>query len=114
MTTYADTDTPFPLAALVAPEAEPEQTLAEQFASFHEANPWVADALEQLLGAWFAAGHQRGGVKQMWEVVRYRYGTTTGRPFKCNNNLTSHYARLLIERHPEWSDGIETRRLRAA
>lgn len=106
------TDALFDLAPLVT--SEPAPTIAERFAAFHAANPWVADALERLARDWLAAGHPRVGVKALWEVLRWQYGRTTGSPFKADNNFTSHYARLLIERHPEWADAIETRALRAA
>ena len=103
-----------PLAPLVVPTHEPEATIAERYSAWIAANPWVLDAMETLVARWLDAGHTRVGIKQMWEVVRFEYGTTTGDTFKANNNWTSRVARDLIARHPDWQSAIETRQLRAA
>lgn len=104
-----------PIADLVHADPDPTLTIADRFETFHADNPWVFQALEALTQGWLAKGHRRVGVKQMFEVIRWQYGMTTGdQGFRCNNDFTSRYARLLIDRHPEWADAIETRRLRAA
>lgn len=105
----------FDLAPLVTPDYTPDLTLSERFAIFHEANPHVANALETLAAQWFAAGNRRIGAKSLAERLRWESGlSTVGDAYRINNSLVSHYARLLIERHPDWSDRIETRQLRAA
>lgn len=105
----------FDLAPLVTPDYEPELTLAERFAAFHAANPHVADALEALAAQWLAAGNRRLGAKALVERLRWESGLRTqGEAYRINNSHVSFYARLLIERHPEWADAIETRELRAA
>ena len=102
------------LPALVVPEYEREATIAERFAAFHAANPHVADALEKLAGQWLAI-HPRVGVKALVERLRWESGIQThGGAYRINNDYTSHYARLLIERHPSWGDRINVRELRAA
>ena len=100
------------LAPLDVPDYAPELTIAERFALFHEANPHVADALEHLAGQWLAR-HQRVGMKAITEALRWRTGieTTDSSPWRLNNNYTSLYARLLLDRHPEWAGRIETRAL---
>lgn len=105
-----------PIAELVHAPADEDLTIGQRFDRFHADNPWVLQALEQLTEDWLARGHRRVGVKQMFEVIRWQYGRQTSgdQGFRCNNDFTSRYARLLIERHPEWVDAIETRRLRAA
>lgn len=104
-----------PLAPLVTPEYAEHLTIAERFAAFHAANPHVADLLESLAAEWLGAGHKRVGVKQLVEQARWVTGVqTTGAPWKLDNTLTAHYARLLIERRPEWAEAIQTRELRAA
>lgn len=106
----------FSTATLVHSDADADLSIAERFELFHANNPWVFEALEALTADWLARGHRRVGVKQMFEVIRWQYGRETSgdQGFRCNNDFTSRYARLLIERHPEWDDAIETRRLRAA
>lgn len=103
------------LAPLVTPDYAPDLTIAERFAAFHEANPHVADLLEHYAAQWLAAGNKLVGVKALIERLRWEAGTqTTATDYRLNNSFTSHYARLLIERRPEWVDSIETRQLRAA
>lgn len=98
------------LTDLIVPDYAPEATLPERFAAFHAANPHVADALEQLAGQWFAAGHNRVGVKSLYERLRWEAGIqTTASDWRLNNSWTAFYARLLIERRPEWADRIQTR-----
>lgn len=103
-----------PFAELVVPDYAPEATIQERWEAWSAANAWVLPAVERLIGEWLAAGHKRVGMKQVWEVVRWTYGTTTGDTFKANNDFTSRAARAVLERHPEWRDAIETRELRAA
>lgn len=102
------------LAPLVTPLYEPEATIAERYDAWKAANPWVLPTVERLAAQWFAAGHKRVGVKALWEVLRWEYGTTTGDKFKANNDFTSRVARDLITRRPDWADCIEIRELRAA
>lgn len=104
------------LAPLVHATPDATLTIQQRFAQFDANNPWVYRALEHLTEDWLAAGHKRVGIKQMFEVIRWQYGrrTTGDASFKCNNDFTSRYARLLVQRHPEWADAIETRTLRAA
>lgn len=101
-----------PIGEYVAPVFDRPLSIAERFTLFHNANPWVADAIEHLAIEWLNAGHTKVGVKALAEVVRWQYGRTQTDHFKLNNSYVSHYARLLLERHPEWP--IELRELRAA
>ena len=97
------------LEPLVEPDYAPELTIAERFALFHEANPHVAKALESLAGQWLRR-HKRASMKALFERLRWESGLQThGEAYKLNNNYTAHYARLLIERRPEWADAFETR-----
>lgn len=105
MTTQLALDLP----GLVAPTYTPGMTLAQRFTAFHDANPHVADALESLAAQWLDR-HQKVGVKALAERLRWESGiTTAGDPYRINNSFTAHYARLLLERHPEWVGRIETR-----
>lgn len=104
----------FPLEPLVVPDYAPDLTIQERFEAWEAANPWVMRVLESLVSDWLAAGHRRVGIKSCWEQIRWSYGVTTGDTFRANNSFTSRAARLLIARHPEWADAIETRELRAA
>lgn len=102
------------LEVLVEPTYDHEATIQERWEQWKTANPWVIPTIEHLIAAWLAAGHKRASLKQVWEVIRYQYGRTTGDRFKANNDFTSRAARDILARHPEWRDAIETRELRAS
>ena len=111
MTTIAPEQLSLDLAPLVEPIYETGMTLEERFEAFHAANPHVADALESLAAQWLSR-HRKVGVKSLGESLRWASGLQTdGDPYRINNSYLSRYARLLIERHPEWADSIETRSL---
>lgn len=90
-------------------------SIQTRFEDFHHDNPQVLLELERLAEQWFSAGHLKCGLKMLWEVLRWELGLRTRGDdgFRLNNNFTSRYARLLVERHPEWDGRIETRELRA-
>ena len=91
------------------PEADRPPTIQEDFERFHAAHPNVYDGLVRLTRSGVAAGATRLGMKQLFEVLRWER-TLAGLPaedeaFKLNNNYTSRYARLVMEREPDL-DGI--------
>jgi hypothetical protein len=99
------------LSPLTEPDHTPEDTLAERFAAFHEANPHVADALEHLADQWFAAGNKRASVDALFHRLRWESGITTqGDPYVLNSSYTAFYARLLIARRPEWASAFALRK----
>ncbi|MER8002085.1 hypothetical protein [Streptomyces sp. NPDC095613] len=89
-------------------------TIQQQFAEFHQLNPWVLTALEELTSDYVARGAERVGIGMLFEVLRWRYlqATAGSDEFHLNNNFRSRYFRLLIERHPEWASKFEVRALR--
>lgn len=92
------------------------QTVDERFDAFHQANPWVFTALEEMIATDINLGVRPGGIRMYWEVFRHRYNrqTTSRDGFKVNNDLTSRYVRALLEAHPGWSVYFHVRELRAA
>ncbi|MEV4741776.1 hypothetical protein [Streptomyces sp. NPDC049555] len=103
-----------PVAPLRHPEpAGGEVSIQRRFEAFHELNPWIAEQLEVLTADCLQHGSRRVGIGMLFEVLRWQYGrATAGRePWRLNNDYRSRYVRLLIERHPEWVDIFETRRL---
>ncbi|AJC58607.1 hypothetical protein [Streptomyces sp. 769] len=89
-------------------------TIQAQFETFHQLNPWVLRALEELTADYLRRGAQRVGIGMLFEVLRWRYALATeGDEFRLNNNFRSRYVRLLIDRHPEWQSAFEVRALRA-
>lgn len=99
-----------PLAPLVVPDFEPEANLSARFAAFHKANPHVADAFEVLTAQWLNAGHRRVGMKAVAERARWESGLSmASEGWKINNSYVAFYARILLDRHPEWADAITLR-----
>jgi hypothetical protein len=92
-------------------------TIQERFEEFHRLNPWVYQALVALAKEMAGEGHRKIGIRMLYEVVRWKYLTSTTDPsseFKLNDHYHSRYVRLIVERNPELSEFFETRKLRAA
>lgn len=103
---------PLPFPDLAIPAYPRGATAQERFEAFHRANPAVYDALERMTAELVAAGRTRVGIGMLFEVLRWQHQLrTAGGDFKLNNNFRSRYARLLMDRHPEWNDVFELRRL---
>ena len=101
------------LTPLTEPLYLPTDSIADRFVAFHEENPHVANALEALAAQWLIR-HKKVGMKALVERLRWESGIQTdGDVWRLNNSFTSHYARLLLARRPDWADRIETRVLRA-
>ena len=99
------------------PLTEPEdagESIEEQFRAFHAANPHIYRLLRALALDYKRSGQSHCGIKMLYEVLRYRSGVyTTGEPYKLNNNFTSLYARMLMDREPELRGFFEIRERRA-
>jgi hypothetical protein len=112
---YRQVELPLELEERARGRGGAEPTLDERFDSFHAANPWVYEALEELTAQWVEGGGGRIGVKALFERLRWSSPRiANGEPFRLNNDFTSRYARLLRIRHPEWAAVFEVRRLRTA
>lgn len=90
------------------------KSIDEQFAEFHANNPNVYRAIRTLALDMKQRGRDHYGIKSLFEIVRWSHVRTTGDSFKLNNNYTSRYARLLMEREPELAGFFETRELKTA
>ena len=85
-------------------------TTEERFNAFHARNRHVYDALVAMARKWKAAGHDSCSMKLLFEVLRWKRGLRTeGDEWTLNNNYTSHYARLIMEREADMADFFETR-----
>lgn len=85
-----------------------------RFAEYHAENPAIYEALRRFALEAKRAGRSRIGMKALFERVRwYTEIEARGDTFKCNNNYTAHYARLLMEHEPELKGMFETRASKA-
>jgi len=100
------------LEPLAEPDYTPGLSIPERFAIFHAANPHVARALEALAAQWLVR-NRRASINALFERLRWESGmTTTGDAYELNNDFRADYARLLIDRHPEWAAAFSLRRRR--
>jgi len=96
------------------PEPVRPKTLQERFEQFHREHPEVYRELVRLAREWKSAGHDRIGMKALWE--RCRWELNVGDPdaeYRLNNDYTSRYARLIQEQEPDIAGMFQTRRLKA-
>lgn len=90
-------------------------TIAERFADFHARNPQVYAHLVSLARELVALGHERIGIKMLWERLRWSYAErTTGDDYRLNNDFTALYARLIMAQETDLSGIFELRDRRAA
>jgi len=84
------------------------------FLKFHEDNPHVYDMLVKLARQVKEAGRKRYGIECLFARLRWHYDfeAKTDDEFKLNNNFTSRYARLLMEREKDLEGVFSLRELR--
>jgi hypothetical protein len=98
------------------PDYREEDTIQERFERFHRCNPWVYEQLRHRAHELLNRGHRKIGIKMLFEVLRWQYYMQTFDPsgWKLNNNFTSRYARLLMEKDPALRNAFETRTIKSA
>jgi hypothetical protein len=105
------------LPGLASIDVDKGATHAERFAAFHAANPRVYLLLEDMTREMVNRGRTRIGIAMLFEVLRWNFYLHTDDPaseFKLNNTNRAVYARLIMQRHPEWDGLFETREIRAS
>lgn len=84
----------------------------EDFAMFVQDNPAFVLACRQLALDMRNDGMQRGGIKAVFEILRWWYARkTNGEQYSVNNNYASRMARFLMETEPRLAGFFETREL---
>lgn len=85
--------------------------LGVRFYIFHAENPHVYDEIVLLARRAKRTGASKIGMKQLFEVLRWRRMLATkGDEFKLNNDYTACYARLIMDREADLAGMFETRR----
>jgi hypothetical protein len=95
----------------------PAPTIEERFQAFHQANPWVYDALCRLARQRVRHGIRRIGIGMLFEVLRWEWQGATSDPnaeWRINNSYRSRYARLIMATEQDLAGVFETRELKAA
>lgn len=95
--------------------SHPSTKLEREFAEWYALNPGIVAEFERRTMELYRAGAKRIGMKAIAEVVRYHSALQSkGDARKVNNSRVSFIARLMLHRHPELADRIETRERHAA
>ena len=94
-------------ADLLAPRGRPParpETIEQRFWAFHAAHPEVYVLLERYGRIAHGAGRRRIGIRTLWERMRWDAEVMAQDPagFKLNDQYTSRYVRLLLERNRPW------------
>ncbi len=106
MTTLFDLIDPTPLHASLPEWEHQTLTIRERFENFHRANPHAYTLLEDMAHRVWQTGRRRIGIATLVESLRWQYWIATediSCDFKIDNSYRAYYARLLLERHPEWA-----------
>ena len=96
------------------PDRPRRRTIAERFDAFHDANPWVYDALVGLARDLVNRGRRRIGIGMLYEVLRWQYYRATtdeASDFKLSNDYRSRYARLIMDNESDLAGVFELREL---
>lgn len=94
-------------------KTEPSE-LDKRFWAFHKENPQVFEKLEELTLQAYSHGRKKIGIKMIFEVLRWNsMMSTSGDTYKLNNSYFSRYVRILIDKHPEYRDLFEMRKIKS-
>jgi hypothetical protein len=94
-----------------------ERTFQERFEEFHRDNPHVYRRLVKLTRDLKGRGHNRIGMRMLWEVLRWQSMMRTLRDegdYKLNDHYHARYARRIMEQEPDLDGVFELRRLKRA
>lgn len=101
----------------LAKAGDRQASIRARWLRFHHEHPEVYEQLRTMALELVALGHERLGIRMLWEVARWRtmVGARNGQePYRLNDHYPAHYARLLMDREPELEGVFETRKIRRA
>lgn len=88
-------------------------SIREGFKKFHEENPQVYLAFEHQAMRAIQKGRTKISAKLIINWIRWHeFIESNDLSFKINDAYQSYYARLFVEKHPEYKSIFEFRRLR--
>lgn len=103
----------------------PKITIQEAFEAYHAKNPEIFKLYCRFTTELLRRGYRRISPRFVMERIRWEkmistvptpgsgYHVSASKPFKINNNFSSRYARLLIDKVPDLDKVFETRALKA-
>ena len=88
-------------------------TIKEGFEKFNKENPQVFKAFEEQVFKAINRGRNKVSSKLIINWIRWNeYLKTSDENFKINDAYQSYYARFFVEKHPQYYDLFEFRKLR--
>jgi hypothetical protein len=84
--------------------------IVDAFIEYHRTHPEVFELFKRFSNDLRRSGRRHYGSKAILERVRWHYEVERSTDFKCNNNYTACFARLLVFEQPEFRDFFEMRR----
>lgn len=97
-----------------AAAGDTEATIRARFLRFHDENPQVYRELVAMARELKSAGHDRFGLRMLWETLRWRrmLSTTDPTDYKLNDHYIAHYARRMMDHEDDLAGTFETRQIR--
>lgn len=91
------------------------RNIEQDFWRYDRENPKVYRKLVNLAREVKGAGHEHFSIDALFHRLRWYYTveSKSHEPFKLNNNFTSFYARLIMQREPDLADFFEIRKQRS-
>ena len=91
-----------------------ELTIQERFERYHAANPATYETLVRFCREAQRSGRKRFAIGTLWERMRWymNFEKDDAEDFKLNDHYRSRYARMLMEKNPEFEGLFEIRELR--
>lgn len=86
--------------------------MRERFIEFHKANPDVWEMFKRFAFSARESGRKCHSAKSIMERIRWEVETVHRSDFKINNNFTALYARMLVQKYPEFGEFFEFRELK--
>ena len=82
---------------------------------FHQQNPIIFDLVEKYAAQAMRAGHQHYGIATIWERIRWEMTVVRpqGTAFKMPNNHRAYYARMWLQKYPQYPDFFRIAELRS-
>ena len=98
----------------LAAQGDRDATIRARFLRFHDSNPEVYRELVAMARELKASGHDRIGVRMLWEALRWRRMIRTSDPsgYKLNDHYPAHYARRIMDHEPDLDEIFATRQIR--
>lgn len=87
----------------------------KRFEDFHLTNPQIYLLFERFAKELIAKGHKKLGARMIIERIRWECATNSQKDdagFKINNMFIAHYARLFIQKNPQYKDYFEFREIK--